>query len=379
VKPPSANGDYRRYIAVLLVLVVSLTAIGDDNEALLRSLRQAVELNENRLLNLRVDGRCYWEIWDEQAKTWNYGGETTVTAWRLGVQSDKARIDYHQRFLPLEDGPAPYTDESFVVANNGSVNQTLFTKTGVPESPLAHPRGHIDAKREPSLDTECATGWQHSIYGASGLVGGTVRFSTVFAPETRRVVNLRARQTEFNRTACLELKYGIRGFEATCYFDPTRNYAMLGGERSRNGVVIDRWTVEKLLEPDSALYYPAKVITYVFSPNGQPRSRGTYEASTVVANDPNFRDDIFTIQWPVGTVVHDKISGITFTVGQSASDVDKAIADQVKRLKAAVRHPLTPQVKQSGGYWIPARWLAAIAVAAVAVAWLGWWARKQRK
>jgi hypothetical protein len=371
----------RHAVIVLLIWIAScgMPTRAANTEALLQALQNALEQGESKLQNLRLEGTCHSEMWNEQAQKWEYAGEASVTARYLIKPKFEARIDFHERVTRWENGQAPFGVDSYTVSYNGRLDQTLYTKKGSPEKPFLSPRGEIKSERSQSLDSECATGWAYSLWGAAEPTGLREPLSIVFSPSIRQAVQLQAKEATWNATKCIELEYLLRGLRVSWYFDPARDYALVGGERAINGQVIQNWTVHKFLEPEAGLHYPGMVKSSAWLPNGIAQSRSVYEASAVVVNDPNFRDDIFTIQWPVGTVVHDKISGITFTVGQSASDVDKAIADQVKRLKAAVRHPLTPQVKQSGGYWIPARWLAAIAVAAVAVAWLGWWARKQRK
>ena len=41
------------------------------------------------------------------------------------------------------------------------------------------------------------------------------------------------------------------------------------------------------------------------SVDGTPREKGIYEASLVLASDPEFSDDIFTIEWPAGAHIVD--------------------------------------------------------------------------
>jgi hypothetical protein len=147
---------------------------------------------------------------------------------------------------------------------------------------------------------------------------------------------LRVTESTLNNVRCIQLVEDGT-YATTWYFDPARNYAILGCELSQtNGLVLARWIVDKLLEPVPGVYYPVKVSSYGSTQTGEPAWRATYEASKVVANDPNFSDDIFTIEWPEGTVVQDKVSGTRFTVGASAAETEKRIRDQVKKVKEAM-------------------------------------------
>jgi hypothetical protein len=48
--------------------------------------------------------------------------------------------------------------------------------------------------------------------------------------------------------------------------------------------------------------------------NGKPWRKFVYRASTVIANDPNFDESIFTVPFPKGYRVEDKITGKTYVV-----------------------------------------------------------------
>jgi hypothetical protein len=365
-----------------LPLLISLTAQAGGTISIDEVL-SGIKQGEEKLHELRVEGKSLSLIWDPNTREWQYNGECEATAWFEGGPEGKMRVDIHKDIAPVIGGKFPFLMRSWTAAYNGRIGQVLITQQGAANEPDKIMNGSIGVER-PRFFTYEATGWLMSLYGCRELP--KMRLSEY----VERHLELGRKQSSaecwtksvrFGDADCIELVVRERlpngdQNQETWYLDPARSYAPVFFEESASRF---QATVDKLAEVAPKVFYPLKVTALTKDPSGQFKTKTTYEASSVVANDPNFRDDIFTIQWPVGTVVHDKISGITFTVGQSASDVDKAIADQVKRLKAAVRHPLTPQVKQSGGYWIPARWLAAIAVAAVAVAWLGWWARKQRK
>jgi hypothetical protein len=351
------------FLGLVIVSQVALLTPtnSEDVEALLQKLRRGIEENEGKLQNLRVEGGCQRATWNEQAQKWDYSGEESVTAWYLPAATGKVRIDTHEFVAPLEDGAEPFVVETFTRAYDGYINQTLFTKRGSPLSQVFSPVGELSAKRFLGFVNNPSTGWGYSIYGAGELIGAPT-LSILYT----WLGKLLATETNFNGASCIKLQWRIKTQSMTWYFDPSRNYALIGGERVKDGLIRESWTAERLLEPEPGIYYPVAVKSFsLYSASGQPKYRCQFGATDVIVNDPNFSNDIFTIRWPKGTLVRDKILGMTYTVGQSAPDVEKAIDAQVKRLKAAVAHPLSPQPKISGGYWIPIKWFTGIISAAV--------------
>ena len=75
--------------------------------------------------------------------------------------------------------------------------------------------------------------------------------------------------------------------------------------------------VSQLKEVAPGIWWPIKIYT-VSSPleNGQPWRRHVYHAFDVVVNDSNFDESIFTIPFPEGYVVDDKVTGRKYKVGE---------------------------------------------------------------
>ena len=48
----------------------------------------------------------------------------------------------------------------------------------------------------------------------------------------------------------------------------------------------------------------------------KPWKRIVYRASNVVANDPNFDENIFTVPFPEGYLIDDKVNGVKYRVGE---------------------------------------------------------------
>ena len=72
--------------------------------------------------------------------------------------------------------------------------------------------------------------------------------------------------------------------------------------------------VGELIEPAPGVFYPKKAAFYVVGRDGKPKSLLTYKGESIVANDPNFSNDIFEMQWPINSMVYDKIHETQFRI-----------------------------------------------------------------
>ncbi len=380
----------RSIFAVLLSALMAMPAgtRAEDAQDLIRTLKKAIMDNESRFVNLHVTGEVYAEEWDKIEQKWTYAGEERATVWYLGVPARKVRFDFDEQVSQWVDGSAPFSLNVFSYACDGRIRQWLTRREGDPHATApTSPRGEIHTLESSIIDSLYDVGgWPYSLYGGLGLNRKPV--SAIFTEHPFTALHLEAKRVIFNGLPSIELHASSkRAFcKLTWYFDPAREFALVGAKLTEtNDVINQEWTADELQQVQPGIYYPTKVTSQGVLCHdgtriaGQPCWRRRYKASEVVMNDPNLSDEVFTIKWPVGAVVHDNVAGITFTVGQSPAELDKTIAEQVKRLKAAVRHPLTPQVTRSGGYWIPAWWLAGILVAGGVVVLLSRFTLKRRK
>ena len=77
--------------------------------------------------------------------------------------------------------------------------------------------------------------------------------------------------------------------------------------------------VTKLKEIGDGIWWPVEA--YAESGPGphhpdEPYTRMVYRASNVVANDPNFDENIFTVPFPEGYLIDDQVAGRKYKVGQ---------------------------------------------------------------
>jgi hypothetical protein len=342
---------------VLLAILHALIHSGFAQSELLEQLRVKVSETEMRVTNLRVDGTSQHDSWDATAKAWKYSGESEATAWYGGLPGSKARVDYHRDVSTTVGGPAPFYEESFTVAYNGRINQKLYKSEGPPDQQHEVGRGVLDSKRDDEIVTGgFASGWNYSIYGCLDNRG--MRLSNVF--DSKDFV-VQAKEKSYSGVNCIQLTATARRepIERTWYLDPTRGYAILGCELAfvkTNRVVFSRITVQKLLEPSPGIYYPGKVLEEVTNPDGTPSSRSTYEASTVIVNDPTFAEDVFNIEWPKGTLVYDRINDKKFIVEGDTNTIMQSIDHQVEQVRSQIADQRTlvqAQTEQTATKTIP--------------------------
>ncbi len=320
----------------LFCIIASLSMFGQEArltniEDLLKGLRES----EWKLQNLRVDGKCLFLKWDARKQDWKYNGESDVTAWYSGLPKGKARVDIHKHIAPWQGG-AGFGQSSGVTANNGRVGQSLFLEEGTAGNTIKTLYGRITAEL-PFLDDAGASGWEYSLYGCLAVEKQRMSEFVERGLESQ-LIKCVLKGVTIENLECIELMVqrinaGTVVSTETWVLDPSRGYAIISYE-GREG----HSTVEKLVEPAPGVYYPARVTSV--SKDG--RTKTIYQASEIVANDPNFSEDIFNIKWPAGTEVDDEISGTRFTVGPSSDETERTISNQVEEVRAALTNPPTP-------------------------------------
>jgi hypothetical protein len=347
-------------IALAMATGLCRQSQGQESDALLEKLKQGINSTEKKLVNLRVEGVCYAERLNEETRQWELALNDSVTAWYDGQPRGKRRIDHHKTVSPWRNGAAPFLEETFSVAYNGRITQTLWTKSGPPKNPSTLLHGDITKGMDWAFMGEFATGWQYSLYGAfeeSGDLSGVFRL---------RKDMLQVREVMFNGVACIKLQVVLtNGISViACYFDPARAYALLGYERGRgDGILVQKRFVESLLEPVPGIYYPSKARTERMSDDGTLREWEDYQASEVVVNDPNFSDELFTIKWPPKTRVRDLITTNSSVV--SGDEQPERVINE--KAQEPVRIPIASAPSGKTRIWILVAEIGIVIVVAVAL------------
>ncbi len=122
------------------------------------------------------------------------------------------------------------------------------------------------------------------------------------------------------------------------WLDPSRGFALLGHDNIRiredgSERVSTRIRVTKLKEAAPGVWWPMEAYGESrLSKPGEPYSRTVYRASSVVANDPNFDEAIFTVPFPEGYLIDDQIAGKKYRVGPNGKQLVIADTNEPKQL-----------------------------------------------
>jgi hypothetical protein len=282
-------------------------------------LLNGIRTSEKKLLNLRVDSKCFYTEWDETKQDWQYVSETHETAWYDGKPGGKARVDTHKAIGRWEKGATPFAQYSVSATYDGRVGRQLKIESGPAGSPTETLEGEMTTNRPFFLEAGggFSTGWPCSLYGCKDQLK---RRLSEYLERWKKspLAQCSVSSVQFQDRDCIKLVVEVRHpkfgqQKETWYFDPSRGYAILFDEMGWGREV----TVEKLSEPAPGVFYPVRATFQSQKHGDRPKTKAQYEASAVVANDPNFSDDIFTINWPMGARVEDRVNGSQFTVGQS--------------------------------------------------------------
>jgi len=287
--------------------------------------------------NLKVDS----EAWAETKTSLSDPNEPwqrtpiyiSCTAWIDGGTEGRARVDVHKQVLRWRDGAAPYGESSYSVGFDGKHGRVVH-----------YTRGHSGKtlrKREGKLLTDAPGQLRDSYLGS--CTGARFSFPFFFSDEDKdegrtfsqlfrasispAALEAKAFEVaieEFQGVECIKFGSGERegGLNISYWLDPDRGFALLGHDNisireDGSEWVSKRIRVTKLKEAAPGVWWPmgATSISSPIKPGG-PYSRTVYRASNVVANDPNFDESVFTVPFPDGYLIDDKVAGRRYRVGE---------------------------------------------------------------
>jgi hypothetical protein len=284
---------------------LAASAVPTTQGDLLGQLRRGLELNQRKVSTIKIDCTFRWEKWDVASKSWQYAGDVALTAWYDGIPGGKARIDFNHATRPWQQGAGPFSWDVSDYAFDGKVDRWLQTEIGTPQQPTKiQPHGQMAARRGSFCNYDTLeSGWEICIYGG---VNGLIASQALTDPN----VHYEAEMAKFAGRDCIKLTKTAPD-AGSAFFDPARGYAFLGKEGYKAGQLIYRTTILKLSEPAPGIFYPSKALVEFNYPlvQGDPpgtRSRGTFQATSIVVNDTDFDSDIFSIPWPPGAAVYNR-------------------------------------------------------------------------
>jgi hypothetical protein len=291
----------------------------------LKELASKIEAVENSISNIKIEAQSWLETrvnLSNPNKPWQ---QTPIyhshTSWAQRGPEGKARVDVHKRVFKWMNGPAPYGEESYSMSFDGQhgryirravgpLGQTHPVKEGqiLPEAP--------DSLEHGSFDT--GTYWSLPFFSSE-----IYKFSEIFRlasnPNSEIASELEFTLEEFEGVECIKIK---SVYDVTYWLDPSRGFALRGKKsiakyEDGHEELVKFVKVTRLKEVADGIWWPMEVSS-ISRPYeaGKPWRRFVYHASNVVANDPNFNESVFTIIFPTGYTIDDKVAGRKYIVGQ---------------------------------------------------------------
>jgi hypothetical protein len=323
---------------VLWLLLAGVSIVVADSTVLSAKEVQALipefEASEERLLNIKVKA----EVWTEESASrsgpWERGATyINATSWLEDGSARKIRMDVDSevtegywfdqaRFLTEEKG--------YKVSFDGTQGRVIYdheTMEGGRTRPLK--KGEILNDVPQMLKfkpTNLVTGMPLTMQGYFFYNKEMDSFSRSFGTAGfRQAIEMKA--VEFSRETydgipCIRFSSkGQPSLRVSYWFDPNRGLALLGYENvsiAKDGkeFVNERIRINKLEKVADGLWWPLEAVIESDKQDQRkkdlPYQRIVFHATDVVANDPNFDNGTFSISFPEGYTVENKINGTTY-------------------------------------------------------------------
>jgi len=339
-----------QYIAYLTFFVALSMARAEQPKLSLsakeiRQLATDIEAAEKRLRNIKIDSEAWVEEKTNLSNPFESWRRTSIfisaTAWFDANQRDKVRVDFHKAVTRWKNGEAPYIEEDYSASFDGNQGMYIRNKTSY-GGKVFHTNTFSALSEAPY---QLKSGWYQKMLGIHASLnfffsgkdfsGKEETFSNMlkaFAAPDLEIENAKkdpnivsalknagidpntlAQNVDidisFQKLASAEcviisLKGRGRTFRESWWLDPNRGFALLKFERARadkNGkeIIVDSIDVKKLDKVAENIWWPTEVY-FVAAPYGvkEPCKRIVYRATSVVANDLNISDSIFTVPTP---------------------------------------------------------------------------------
>ncbi len=302
------------------------------------ALIPVIEAAEKSLFkNLKVDSETWVDTKADLSDPCEPWQRTPIyiscTAWFGEHPKGKARVDVHKEILKWRDGAAPYAESSYSVGFDGQYGRVVHYARGHSGKTFSLKEGKLLTDAPSQLTNNFlnrCTGARYSLYFLAANKAQSHTFSQLFraatSPDALKAKAFEFGIEEFQGAECIKFGSGEQeGGHETWWFDPERGFALLGHEHvsMRNGKewLISRIKVSNLKEVAPGIWWPTEAYeeSGPFSP-GEPCSRSIYRVSGVVANDPNFDESVFTVPFPKGYLIEDKVHGSTYRVGEDPNN-----------------------------------------------------------
>ena len=301
----------------------------------IKELAKQIKAVENKLHNIKIQSEGYIERRTSTAEPWiKTPIYVSSTAWFDGRPKGKSRIDVHKQVLEWKDGAAPYSESSFSLGFDGQFGRSAIHSTGYSGKTFSHKKGKL-TKSQKDL------GWSWS----DQYTGIQFTLNYHFSGRQHTFYDIFKHGSEANYIDKFPFKFSHEKFEGikcikvstknpksktkqeSWWLDPSRGFALLGYkwtgiDKDGNEQLVRSINVTKLKKVARGIWWPMEV-SMISSSQGwsdKPWERFIWRASNVVANDPKFNETVFTVPFPEGYLIDDKVAGKKYRVGEKPKE-----------------------------------------------------------
>ena len=319
-------------ITTIVVLGICAGLAGEDEASTMSidNLIKSLAAMERRLVNLRVESEMWQEEKEPDMQDWTRRPVHTVsTAWYNGMPGSQARIDMHKDIGPWRNGAADFIETCYSIGFDGRFGRTAKHHNIVDGEMIKEARGEVLPNRPKRFDVMGhSTGTSFSIF----FWKNDRSISQFISEIVRSGKKLTVAEEKFQGIQSLQVTTGNQEWGCeTWWLDKSRNLALIGyevvnvGENGQPVLVIsDRIT--ELVESSPGIWYPTEAVrTRSILRAGGSIVRSHFKASKVVANDPGFDESIFTVDFPPGYRIYDKVADIRYVRGPTPRQLQKML------------------------------------------------------
>lgn len=329
---------------VLLGLSATIEASGIKSALSVEELKELtpiIEAVEKQSYNLKIESETWVETKADPADPCESWQRTPVyvssTAWieggnpfvgHVSFANTRVRVDVHREVLKWEEGVAPYEESSYTISFDGQYGRILYHASGPIGDSSPVRKGELLSKPPDEL----AIGWWPRFTGAEFSISFFLRgredtLSNICrsAADPSSLVGsfFEFTRETFQGVRCIKITAKGKKASTECWWiDPSRGFALLGHKITGlypDGTerLILSMEVTKLKEVTDGTWWPVQA-TLISRPLklGDLYRRTVYRASNVVANDANVAQTIFTVPFPDGYLIDDKVKGVEYRAGE---------------------------------------------------------------
>lgn len=320
----------------LLFLVSSPSLIADNlTSQELKQLSEDINSVEKKLVNIKIVSEIQiekktqadsCEIWEKTPMG------VSVTAWFDSPNSKKGRIDVNKETLRWTNGASDYIENNYIMAFDGQSGRRINHSNSFNNKTFKINKGELSSEAPKDLingSYMTATGRGFTLIFTSPANSGLTWsefFKMASENEPSLISSFDIEWEEFQGIQCIKVSTEKGSGWGTIYWiDPTRGYSLIGYKSTglnKDGSerLITSFRVIQLKEVFPGLWWPTEAIEEDASLiPGEPNLRATYRILSVVANDPNFNNSIFSPPFPKDYNVNDKITGKSYVVDSNSN------------------------------------------------------------